>query len=252
MNENFRNSMLLLARRFKAHQEVVIYLRAMSGTTRGVDPYGNKYRVEAGMNSGEPGTTVLNTAMTMMMILCFIKHVRSLSLRKFYKCHNEFRDWFFQFGYDMGGGFTQDRLAVTYLSGFFITTSVGLVWIPLIGRLLSRLGWTTSHPNRTNLMAFKATLLGYVEYSWVPIIGDYIRTCLALLPGKAVEAEETYRPHVEGIVEATPETLEEIYIRYHLNGDMYRSFLEELRTVTVLPYVLTCDLIDRCCLVDYG
>jgi len=137
-----------------------------------------KFTKAQGRNSGDPNTSCGNTlvnatalgawldewATTFRGLVPEIKlleqHLIALGLKP--KVHGTF-----------------DSVGVDFLSGWFLPTKSGTVWIPKVARLLTKLGWRASPSlNKPWKREFCGTLQAYQTYSGIPFIRTYVKANL--------------------------------------------------------------------------
>jgi hypothetical protein len=211
---------------------------------------GIKARVEGRRATGGIDTTPANTLAAL---------VRAFSACGSGQCPPQDLSEFLaeEWGYKNSAKTSPDLSKVDFLSGTWypvlIKGEATSVWGPLVGRALVRLGWTASrHPSRAQL---RGVMIGYSEFSWLPVLGAFLSKTLDLLGDGGVALDESRRwehsvlPNVAG-VEATPETWAFVAARYDMGVEDLQAAVSEIAAVTSLPWLLDSAAVERMAVVD--
>ncbi len=145
-------------------------------------------------------------------------------------------------GYEVKVKLHRNPFDATFLSGAFLTVDGRWFWYPLVGRLLTKIGWTMrSVSSRRSWIDFAGTLNSFATFKYVPFLRVYIERVSQLIP----EKYRLTRPAVRWGVEAgdvppapTEDTWDAFYQRYSLSPADEVRFAEALSKVTRLPFIL--------------
>lgn len=160
-----------------------------------------------------------------------------------------------QFGYEIKTKVSNSASDVSFLSGCFYPVAGTVIWGPKVGKLLARIGWTTTRVDGQRMWTQLAgTLNSFAAYRFLPFLRVYLNKVMSLVPEAYRSQPPTERRRIDttGITVTEPdqELWDFFLARYGLTERDELTFSVELANATSLPYLVDSRVIEVLAAVD--
>lgn len=164
---------------------------------------------------------------------------------------------FNQLGFKMEINVHKHLYQLDYCSGRFYPSTVGTIWAPSIGRMLSKAGWFLHNNARMDGPALNRAmaLSFYKDVQHVPILCEYINKLYDLTAGvrpdiRLLRELQSNRAHVEVIGKPIPDSFRFMEEVYGLVAEPLVTLKWLINGISQLPYQLTHPAIEQFVLQD--
>jgi hypothetical protein len=231
------------------------YYKRLTEFTTAQFPHGVSYSHPFRVRSGDADTKLGNSLCTWAVVEEIVDHLHAAD--GVASGMESARESLLQrCGYEIEYKVSEELSDVSFLSGLLVPVYDTLYWVPKPGRLMDRIGWTTTAVTTTHQIyrQLAGTLNSFQAYRFLPFWRVYLENSMRLIPEeyRLTPPSENRQIDSTGILATEPsaETWAFFAARYGLTQRDEEAFSVHMARVTSLPYMVDSYVLERLSEVD--